>query len=213
MVISFIKGRIRLRLAELKGSTAPKLPNLNVKGLKNVAINPLTGSVLIDYDPEVLQAETIASILEPFAPQDAHTLRNPELLKPKPILSAWSAPKNARPSRPGHGSAEATSEVINLGITFLTCLATGFFKYKKAHVQSGILFGALLAGHVFKYRKRLRPLKEMSFREILGLDFWPSLGPSNCSQGEPIDDYRSIEQDLSEDAQNAEVAKEENFKN
>jgi hypothetical protein len=190
MVTSFTRGRIRLRLAELKGTPPPQVPTEGLKGLKNLTFNPMTGSVLIEYDPDVLDVETIASFLEPFDPQGAEALRNPEILKPKPFWSNW--PKSSpKPQRPGHGSAQATAEVINLGIGLLTCVASGFFASPKTHARLGLLFGAMLVQHVFKYRKRLRPLKEMSLKEILGLDSFPF----------PMGNHNTIYQELEEDVE------------
>ena len=194
MIASYTRGRIRLRLDDLKGAEAPKLPKETLKGVTNLSINTQTGSALLEYDPEVLSVETIAAFVETFDPAAAESLRNPHLLKPRslfaaPIPTLAECPPPAIPVRspdapPVHepkpakprlrGSAEATAEVLNLGLAFLGAILSGFFSSRRMHVQLGALSGLMMVGHVWKHRKRLRPLHQMTLADLLGL---PKAGP------------------------------------
>jgi hypothetical protein len=175
-----------LRLSHLKGATPPDIPKESLKGVTNLTINPQTGGALLEFDPDVLSIATIADIVDNIDPQAAEVLRNPHLLKPRtifaspiPTLEQCPAPPPEPPAtllaskgssnRP-RGSAKATSELINLGVGFLTTALTGFFSSRKFHVQCGAFMGLMLVGHVWKYRKRLRPIHQMSLAEIFG---WP----------------------------------------
>ena len=62
MIVSFVPGRIRLRFKELKESAAAENARTRIRetpGITRVEINPLTGSVLIEYDPAVLPTEKL----------------------------------------------------------------------------------------------------------------------------------------------------------
>ena len=87
MVVSFIPGRIRLRLKELKKSPLAEYAKKRVKeipGITAVEINPLTGSVLIEYDEKILPTEKLIEIgkqeLAKFSPD----------LKLPPMLDSYS---------------------------------------------------------------------------------------------------------------------------
>jgi hypothetical protein len=180
MILSFVSGRIRARLTHLKGQTVPDIPVESLKGVNKFLINPLTGSVLLEYDPEAVTVETIASYLEPFDPQGAVTLRNPHLLRPRSLFGRppevppeyLSDSQRADLPAPRHkrGSAEATSEAVNLGIAFLSCAASAFWGTVRTHTVCGFGLGLLLSQHVWKHRRRLRPLSQMGLLEILGIE-------------------------------------------
>ncbi|MDR0356298.1 MAG: heavy-metal-associated domain-containing protein [Deltaproteobacteria bacterium] len=187
MIVSFVNGRIRARLTGLKGRQAPTIPTESLKGVNNLTINPRTGSVLLEYDPDSVSVETIAAYLEPFDPEGAVALRNPHLLKPKSIFGApVEIPEDlldesfreqmAKPVRK-RGSASATAEMINLGTAFLSCVISAFWGSKKTHAYLGLGLGLLLGQHVWKHRRRMRPLGQMSIWEMLGLDFSAFLRP------------------------------------
>jgi hypothetical protein len=196
MITSHTRGRIRLRLEAVKGAPAPEMPKEGLKGVKSLAINPKTGSCLLEYDPEVLSVQTIASFVEAIDPGAAEALLNPHLLKPRtlfaspvPSLSQCPPPvtpvpsPDAPPPPPGQkakprlrGSAEATSELFNLGLAFLTTILSGFFSSRRLHIQLGALSGLMMLGHAWKHRKRLRPLSQMTLSGLLGLPKMPSFG-------------------------------------
>jgi hypothetical protein len=190
MIVSFTYGRIRARLTHLKGQDVPAVPANSLKGVKNITINPLTGSVLLEYDPEQITAESLAAFLEPLDPEGAATLRNPELLKPQSLFPkevlvplelineedrpAILARRQAQPPR---GSAEATGEVINLTTGFLGVVFSAFWGSVRTHTLLGLGFGLMLGQHIWKHRRRLRPIQQMTWLEILGLELPPFLQP------------------------------------
>jgi hypothetical protein len=172
-----------------------------LKGVNNVTINPLTGSVLLEYDPETIPVERLAEILEPFDPEGAATLRNPELLKPrslfaKPVavpldyLKAEDRPavRARRQQLRPRGSAEATSETINLTVGFLGVVFSAFWGSIRTHTLLGASFGVMLGQHIWKHRHRLRPIQQMSWLEILGLDVPSFLRPKAHDYGPETDE-------------------------
>lgn len=67
-VIHALEGRVRLKLAEIKGNShkARRLEAYltGVNGVETVSANPMTGSVLIFYQPHILsQKEIIRSLV------------------------------------------------------------------------------------------------------------------------------------------------------
>jgi len=62
MIVSFIPGRIRLRFKELKDTEAAETVKERIRetpGITKVEINPVTGSVLVEYDPAILPEEKL----------------------------------------------------------------------------------------------------------------------------------------------------------
>ena len=62
MVVSFVPGRIRLRFKELKTPATAEDVKARVAetpGITKVEINPVTGSILVEYDPEILPTEKL----------------------------------------------------------------------------------------------------------------------------------------------------------
>jgi hypothetical protein len=65
MIVSFIPGRVRLRLLELKNPAlaAKLLPRIRVvPGVKAAEIKTLTGSLLIQYDPQILSTDQLIEL-------------------------------------------------------------------------------------------------------------------------------------------------------
>jgi hypothetical protein len=65
MIVSFIPGRVRLRLPELKNPalTAELLPRIQaLPGIKAAEIKTLTGSLLIEYDPQTLSTDRLIEL-------------------------------------------------------------------------------------------------------------------------------------------------------
>ncbi|MDR3205059.1 MAG: hypothetical protein LBV23_10025 [Deltaproteobacteria bacterium] len=184
MIVSFIEGRIRLRLSALKGAQAPELPIGPINGIKSIQVNPMVGSVLLEYDPKVISLESIASFLEQFDPDGAKILRQPpsQILKPTTLLgrTLYSSPEAAPPKT---GSAMATAEAIDLTISFVGTVLSGFFSSRRAHIQWGLATAILFLVHLWKHRRRLRPLSQMSVKEIIGL-------PSQQTQYDQIKDQQ-----------------------
>ncbi|MDR3174899.1 MAG: heavy-metal-associated domain-containing protein [Treponema sp.] len=65
MIVSFVPGRLRLRLPELKNQdlAGELLPQIQaVPGIKTVEIKTLTGSLLIEYDPSVISTKRLIEL-------------------------------------------------------------------------------------------------------------------------------------------------------
>ena len=85
-IIHFIPGRVRLRIQEIKENAklAREIQQafINIPGITTVDMNPLTGSVLIKYDPKsLLQQASLDQLSETL------TKYFPSLDLPK--LLAW----------------------------------------------------------------------------------------------------------------------------
>lgn len=65
-LLHFIPGRVRIRFHRLKGS--PALAEevrgrlLAIEGIRSVDTNPVTGTVLLRYDPARIQWESVLSV-------------------------------------------------------------------------------------------------------------------------------------------------------
>ncbi|MDR1909796.1 MAG: ATPase P [Spirochaetaceae bacterium] len=78
MIVSFVPGRVRLRLALLKNESLAAGVLAEVKAIPGVTgaeVKPLTGSLLIEYDPALLGIEELEALgraaLERYAPGTA----------------------------------------------------------------------------------------------------------------------------------------------
>jgi copper chaperone CopZ len=63
VVVSFVPGRIRLRFRELKNSAVSESAKSRIgetPGVTKVEANPVTGSILIEYDTKILPTEKLA---------------------------------------------------------------------------------------------------------------------------------------------------------
>ena len=65
MIASFCPGRVRLRFKELKNKAAAGQAVARIKeeaGITKVEVNTLTGSILIEYDTNILSVEKFMEI-------------------------------------------------------------------------------------------------------------------------------------------------------
>jgi hypothetical protein len=65
MIVSFCPGRIRLRFRELKDKTLADTAGARIRetaGISKVEINTLTGSILIEYDLQILPTEKLLEL-------------------------------------------------------------------------------------------------------------------------------------------------------
>jgi hypothetical protein len=65
MIVSFVPGRVRLRVPELKNETLAAVVLARVQGIPGVTraeIKSLTGSFLIEYDPAILPTEKLIEL-------------------------------------------------------------------------------------------------------------------------------------------------------
>jgi copper chaperone CopZ len=65
MIVSFVPGRVRLRFKELKNKGITDVVYARIKdipGITTVEIKPLTGSILIEYDVNILPSEKLFAL-------------------------------------------------------------------------------------------------------------------------------------------------------
>jgi hypothetical protein len=79
-------GRLRVRIPDVKGNTsrAKRVEKLfeNVEGIDNVTLNALTGSVVVNYDTDMMGSEAILKILkENNYFDDARMITNEEYIQ------------------------------------------------------------------------------------------------------------------------------------
>ena len=146
-ITSFIDGRIRVRHKKLRD------PNIGIKvksflqnttGVKRIEINAVTGSLLMEYDPEVLRRQDLLQLAEQL----------------KDVVEDDEDPdKPKMPSKKSTGLLSRTQirKITNMGmiITLSSSVALGLTGRKVGHVTFGWGFLFFNAIHLFMYRKSL----------------------------------------------------------
>jgi hypothetical protein len=159
MLTSYIPGRLRVRLSEPPKDVS--IENLDFKswpGVKNLTANPLTGSFLLEYDPDKLSLHAIVEILKEFdeaAAEDLRRIAEGGSRYPVPEIH--------------HHPNQATKDFISLSFSLISSLVTGFWGPKKWHAQAGLFLAGLSVAHAWRYRRRIKPLRKWTVNDILGL--------------------------------------------
>ncbi|MDR1165280.1 MAG: hypothetical protein LBO66_05305 [Deltaproteobacteria bacterium] len=149
MIVSSIRGRLRLRAAAFENPDLPLGEAKNCPGVLSVNHNPRTGSLLITYDPEELNPIMAGALLEKLDPEAFETY----------LQSLASPEKPASSPLPSLG-LKGDSLGLSLVFTLLTLVVTGFAGNKKIHAIVGMAFLEMVAQHLYKYRKRLKRVKK-----------------------------------------------------
>ncbi|MDR3153325.1 MAG: hypothetical protein LBW85_03415, partial [Deltaproteobacteria bacterium] len=175
MIVSSIPGRVRLRSENLKDPDLSLDDLAQCPGILSYALNTLTGSLLVEYDPAALSPFKAAQILsrldpgalEQYAEHVRKTGAGPAETSsgsPSP-----SRPAGRRPPAPVRGEAPPPpsrsrnpvirpdvvwNEAMGLGASLLAVLISGFIRRKRFHVIAGMAFIELTLAHVWRYRKR-----------------------------------------------------------
>jgi cation-transporting ATPase I len=76
-----IPGRLRVHLPEWSGKRRIEAHLRQVQGVHSVQANPLTGNILIQYDPTVMNEQSILKEVQAF---DLNTTNEPDLEPPPP---------------------------------------------------------------------------------------------------------------------------------
>jgi hypothetical protein len=152
MIESFIDGRVRIRSAALRDTGTLAMVEGLIKdqeGILEVTGNPLTGSLLVCYDPDVIPRENLLAAAE--------MLREHLGESPAPAVteegegaddSCACAPLvSARPL------LSRSTEVALLAGLFGVTLAGILTENKRLHVVGGALFAALTAVHIYRRRR------------------------------------------------------------
>lgn len=141
MIASFIPGRVRLRSRALKNPETMRAVLDMAEGFEGVvsaAPNRKTGSVLIIYDPEVIDEEMLAIAAAAFEDQFGAEER-------EEAAGAAGFP-NCLKGRRGE---------LNLLLGALGLTVAGLTLGKGAHAALGGFFCLLSAKHVYDRRKRI----------------------------------------------------------
>lgn len=146
MIESMIEGRIRLRS---KHFTNPDMARqfaeiaVAIPGMLEVAVNPLTGGVLLRYDPAQLSSEELLVHGETLA-----AMLPPEALQARPEK------KKAENSYLRMLRGKKSRHFVNKGmaLSFVGTLATGYVR-RRWHPGLGWLLAGLTVVHYFQTRK------------------------------------------------------------
>lgn len=167
MIASFIDGRVRIRTAALRNpATLAMVENVirAREGVRSVQSNPRTGSLLVEYDPEVIPRsallEAAKALEDQLAPAGAEKASDAE--KPSGKRRRWGrlwsvGGKGGNPSEicvPSGRIISRRAENLLLGSMYAATLAGGLVN-RRAHVGFGVLFTLLAGAHVFARRRCL----------------------------------------------------------
>ena len=171
MITSFIPGRVRIRHARLKDpETAANIAALisSHPGVDKAVANPVTGGLLIEYDPAELDLETARQALQTIDPDGADWLEEYE------AASRGGQPAEAQPislninldadegcgGRPPfplqlRSMNKDAMEYLAMTGAFVVCTGSAALRSKGWHIYSGLTLAGLTVQHIYKYRKRL----------------------------------------------------------
>jgi hypothetical protein len=141
MIASFIDGRIRIRDRALTNpQTLLGLARMieSRPGVRRVSTNTRTGSLLLEYEPDVLSRESLLAAMH--------------------VLDAICGGKNGGTSAGRQNAARGTltrgAELRLLGLSAGLC-ASGLLFSRRLHAGAGLAFLLLAVRHVFQYRDHL----------------------------------------------------------
>lgn len=139
MIASFVEGRVRLRAEALKEPEKLQMVENAVKsynGVFNTQANPRTGSLLVEYDPQVIPRETLYLATEalgkefdvqPGEQKGKVAMASLRLIDPKTEMLLLTG---------------------SMGFTLL-----GGVVSKQLHVAAGVLFALLCGKHIYNRRR------------------------------------------------------------
>jgi hypothetical protein len=172
---------MRLRSERFRDQDLPLDGLAGLPGLVSCRLNAMTGSLLVEYDPEAIdpaEATRELDLLDPgavagharrrglapaavFAPGPA---RRPAPACPgggsdagEPGPANGGVPGGAAPAGLSSRQTELWNEAVGMGVSMLALLATGFLGARKLHIVAGMGLIELAAKHAWRYRKRLIP--------------------------------------------------------
>jgi hypothetical protein len=137
MIASFIDGRVRIRARALTGPETLRslVRMIEVRpGVRRISANARTGSLLLEYDPDILSRE--------------------DLLAAVNVLDAICGGQEDRAPAGARGLLNRRTELRALGLSAGLC-AGGILVSKRLHAGAGLVFLLLAVRHVFQYRGQL----------------------------------------------------------
>ncbi len=147
-VVSFVDGRVRLRHDALKNPDVAAMAEAaagGIDGVTGAVVNPVTGSMLVFYDPEKLSREELAALAREWA-----------VLLPE----EKAAKKNGRSPECGCVSALLGKKAVRLVdrallISLLVSLAGAAAGMGTLHRAAGAAFALASVQHVAAHRRAL----------------------------------------------------------
>jgi hypothetical protein len=166
VITSSIPGRLRLRSEAFKDPDFDLEDIAGCPGVESWVLNSLTGSLLVNYDPESLDPVKAMQALNRVDPgalkQYAEYVEkkglDPDSLFRKRRAKATGgegAPASA--SGPADKEKELWNEFVSLATGLLGLAVSGFLGARKFHVLAGMFFLEATARHVWRYRRRVKP--------------------------------------------------------
>ena len=137
MIASTVNGRIRVRSNRLKSrKTANSIQQEieNLEGVYDVRTNTGAGSIIVNFDPRVIEPEHLEELIE----------------------NAWAPTPNGNRKK-GKTLSRTVNRVAKVGMmsTLATSITYGFLGNKKQHIRYGKAFLAFAGVHMLKHSNRL----------------------------------------------------------
>jgi hypothetical protein len=130
MYISYIPGRVRIRLGDHDLMEQISKMVQNMPGILETTANPRTGSLLVHFDERLIDRDTLDSLMKNYLPKAAKAMR-------KSRTTAMSVVKRGM--------------MFSLGVSLVSAL----LNEEGPHIATGTIFLGLLSYHLYAYRKRL----------------------------------------------------------
>jgi len=150
VIVHAMDGRIRIRDAKLEkaGWACNLLEALRkAKGILDVSVNEISGSILICYDPKTTNLDEIKSLIPSSLYAEEGSRRNDGNRKVVD-LAVW---KKTNADRITAGKWTKGGMLSSLSVSLLF----GLIGRKDPHILSGLVFLGFLQLHLAKHRKRL----------------------------------------------------------
>jgi hypothetical protein len=160
VIVSSIRGRVRLRSNKFKNPSLPLEDIRSYPGVELVEHNPKTGSVLIKFDHKVLTPDKAGELLNKLDPSALQTYRE--------YLAIQEEEANSKNLKKGSIVSSlfedsAWNDTIGLSFALLSLIISGFVGTKKIHTMIGLFFVELVVKHIWRYRSRIKPPKNSAW--------------------------------------------------
>lgn len=141
LITSFYDGRARVRHPALRDRELAENARALLSaapGIINVTVNPRTGSLLLEYDPAVLDTAALLQAAEQAAAE-------------------WDNLRAEREEKKHRHQCAVPRELVNRGMLAALAGTLGFAlaRRSRAHALAGGVFMALNAFHLYTYRRCL----------------------------------------------------------
>ena len=160
-ITSFVDGRVRLRHPALKDKATAELVSTvagGVEGVTSVQVNPVTGSLLLYYDPEKLSREQLLELAEQsvaFLPglNEEASAGGTENEAPRKACRACAPVDEALQLL----TSRKASRFVNRAmlVSLIATLAALPLGNRSVHTAAGSLFVGGMVQHLLAHRKTL----------------------------------------------------------